>query len=371
MKKILIICGGLQLGGVERFAANIIRYAPQDEFVFDYLVFKGLGYAFAPEIESKGGRVITLPRPSKGYFHYIYNLLRLMKQNHYDAVHSHTQFNTGLNLWAAKRAQVPVRIAHSHTTVHEHKISVVKKIYENVMRYLIRRCATHRCACGQDAGHWMFGDVPFIVIYNGIDADSFRFSENNRKKIRSIYNIPDSSFVIGHTGTLSELKNQEHLVRIFPDILKIKKDAFLLLIGRNQNNYQEYIESIGKECGIREKVIFSGAVMNVNEYLSAFDVFAFPSLREGTPISLIEAQANGLPCVISNRIPPDAVITSLVKTVPLEDCEQWVSALCGSCRTKPEQYASYIDSAGYGVHSAMEPLYKIYRSKAINERSFP
>ncbi len=363
MKKILIICGSLQFGGVERFAANIIRYAPQDEFVFDYLIFEGLGSAFAPEIESKGGRIITLPRPSSGYFHYIDLLLKLMKKNRYDAVHSHTQFNTGLNLWAAKIARVPVRIAHSHTTAHEHKVSVVKRIYENAMRYLIRRCATHQCACGEDAGHWMFGNSPFIVIHNGIDADAFQFSEINREKIRRMYDIPDSAFVIGHTGILCELKNQELLIRVFPDILKMKKDAFLLLVGRDQNNYQEYLESIGKECGIKEKVIFSGAVMNVNEYLSAFDVFAFPSLREGTPMSLIEAQANGLPCVISNRIPPDAVITSLVKSVSLEDWGQWVSALCESGRTDSEQYASFLESAGYGVYSAMEPLYQIYRSR--------
>ena len=81
MKKVLIICGGLQFGGVERFAANIIRYAPQDEFAFDYLVFEGLGYAFAPEIESKGGRVITFPSPQRGHIQYIRNLLKLMKQN--------------------------------------------------------------------------------------------------------------------------------------------------------------------------------------------------------------------------------------------------------------------------------------------------
>ena len=363
MKKVLIICGGLQFGGVERFATNIIRYAPQDEFIFDYLVFEGLGDAFAPEIESKGGRIITLPSPSKGYFQYIHNLLKLMKQNQYDVVHSHTQFNTGLNLLAAKRMEVPIRIAHSHTTAHEHKISAVKRLYENTMRFLIRHCVTHQCACGQDAGYWMFGDTPFTVIHNGIDADAFRFSEINRETIRSKYSIPESSFVIGHTGTLSELKNQELLIRIMPDILKLKKDAYLLLIGRGHNDFQAYLESIAEQCGIKEKVMFTGAVMNVYEYLSAFDAFAFPSLREGTPISLIEAQANGLPCVISDRIPQDAVITDLVKAVPLEKREEWISVLCQATRKDSEQYASLLNTKGYGIYSAMEPLYQIYRGK--------
>ena len=363
MKKVLIICAGLQFGGVQRFAANIIRYAPEDEFVFDYLVFEGLGYAFAPEIESKGGRIITLPRPSKGYFQYIRNLLKLMKQNQYDVVHSHTQFNTGLNLWVAKKMKVPVRIAHSHTTAHEHRISATKRFYEKNMRLLIRHCATHQCACGQDAGHWMFGDTSFTVIHNGIDADAFRFSNVNRETIRRKYDIPESSFVIGHTGTLSELKNQELLIRILPDILKLKKDAYLLLIGRGQNEFMEHLKSLVRQCGINEKVIFTGAVMNVNEYLSAFDAFAFPSLREGTPISLIEAQANGLPCVISDRIPKDAVVTDLVKAVPLEKREEWISALCQSVRRDSEQYASFLNTNGYGIYSAMEPLYQIYRGK--------
>jgi glycosyltransferase involved in cell wall biosynthesis len=207
----------------------------------------------------------------------------------------------------------------------------------------------------------MFGDTPFTVIYNGIDADAFCFSETNREMIRRKYDIPESAFVIGHTGTLSELKNQELLIRIFPDILKVKKDAYLLLIGRDQNKLQEYLESLARQYGINEKVIFTGAVMNVNEYLSAFDVFAFPSLREGTPISLIEAQANGLPCVISDRIPRDAVITDLVKTVPLDKREQWVSFLCQSARKDSEQYASFLNNHGYGIYSAMEQLYLIYR----------
>ena len=137
MKKILVICGSLDFGGVERFAANIIKYAPPNEFQYDYLIFEGLGDAYAPEVTAKGGRVVTLPSPSKGHAAYIRTLGRLMRENRYDVVHSHTQFNSGLNLWVAKKNHIPVRIARSHTSDHETKISCFKRSYEQAMRLLI------------------------------------------------------------------------------------------------------------------------------------------------------------------------------------------------------------------------------------------
>ncbi len=360
MKKVLIICAGLQFGGVERFAANIIKFAPEGEYQFDYLVFEGFGDAFAPEIKNKGGRVICIPSPQKGYSAYIKKLGDLIDENHYDVVHSHTQFNTGINLWVAKKHGVPTRIAHSHTTAHENKVSKKQLIYEKLMRRMILRNATHYCSCGIEAGKWMYGNKPFTVISNGIDTDLFVYDESQRASIRERYGIKSNAFLIGHSGTISKLKNQAFLIQLLPEIRKEKRNAEMLFIGTGSEEERHRLNELVTELDIAEYVHFIGAVMNVNEHLSAFDVFAFPSLREGTPLALLEAQANGLPCIISDVIPDDAVATDLVKQLSLENKKAWIKHLSEATRNHPEKYVGIMKETEYNARKAYSVLFKIY-----------
>ena len=171
MKKILIIPGGLQIGGAEKVAAEVCCYAPEGEFEFQYLVFEGEKNVYGAEIEAHGGKVFYWPQPSKNYRKYIKNLNRLMREEHYYAVHSHTMFNSGINLWVAKKNHISVRIAHSHTTKTEHPVSILQKTYECFMRSQIQKLATHCFACGEAAGEWLFGKKYFLkygkVIHNG------------------------------------------------------------------------------------------------------------------------------------------------------------------------------------------------------------
>lgn len=363
MKKILIIAGGLQIGGAERVAANISKYAPKNEFEFHYIVFDGIENAYGAEIEAAGGTVFSIPSPSKGYGKYIRTLTTLMRKYRYAAVHSHTMFNSGLNLLAAMVCGVPYRIAHSHTTKTETKVSAVQKVYERIMRALIQCTATTLFSCGVEAGYWMFGKKTFdkrgIVIRNGIDTDEFSWSEEKRRRIRASYDLQDD-FVIGHSGTLLPLKNQEYLIQLMPEILKRKGNAKLMLIGNGEQAYMQHLKESAKNSGVEEKVIFCGGVSNVEDYLSACDVFAFPSLREGTPLALIEAQTNGLPCVISDKIPKDALLTELVSIVPLDEKEKWVDQLCEARRNFCD-YSSIIASKGYCAKNAYTPIYKAYR----------
>ena len=374
MIKVLIIAGALHIGGAERVAANLCQYAPAKEFAFDYVVFDGYENVYGHKIEARGGRVITLAPPRKGYLHYCIELSRLIRRNRYSVVHSHTQFNSGINLAIAKLLGVPIRIAHSHTTKTEHPVSMIQKLYEHAMRCLIRHSATELVACGVEAGHWMFGRKRFnkkgIVLRNGIDARMYSFSEENRSRIRALYGISPNSFVIGHTGTLQPLKNQEFLIRLLPDLLANKPDTVLLLLGGGSSAEQVRLEIIAAECGVRDSIIFGGPVLNVHEALSAMDVFAFPSLREGTPLSLLEAQANGLPCIVSDLIPNDAFLTDLISVLPLDNTADWVTALCSAKRLEPKYYAERIMESGYDVHQAYLPVYTLYRSIASVSLSF-
>lgn len=355
MKRILIISAGIDIGGLEIFAVNISRYAPEDEFSFDYLVFEGNTQDQALEITKRGNRILTVQSPHDDYLGYLKTLGKIIDENQYDVVHSHTQFNSGLNMIVAKKHHVPIRIAHSHTTAHEKKESIKRRVYESFMRFLITKCSTDLCACGVDAGRWEFGDKEFTVINNGIDTKRFQYSDASRKRIRQLYSIPEKTTLIGHCGAVAKVKNQEYIIKNLPP------DTYFMCVGNSPSGYDKYLRDLSKKYGNADRVIIPGSVMNVEDYLSAFDVFAFPSLREGTPLALLEAQANGLPCIMSENVPHDVIATDLISIIPLEDNKGWMNALGTIKRNKSIDYPKLLYQKGFDVETAFAPLYDIYR----------
>lgn len=368
----MIFSGGLHIGGAERVAANISKYAPPGEYEFHYLVFDCNENVYGSEVEASGGRVFSVPLPKKGYLKYIRTICSLMKEHQYAAVHSHTMFNSAINLLVAKLHGVPVRIAHSHTTRPEAPRSFVRAAYETVMRQIIVWTSTHFFACGVEAGKWLFGERVFarkgIVIRNGIETEAYRWDSAKRAEIRSQYGLEDA-FVIGHTGTLNQVKNQGFLIRMMPDLLKIRPNTVLMLVGGNEGNGLAQLQAITNELHVERHVIFTGAVLNVRDYLNAFDVFAFPSLREGTPLSLLEAQANGLPCVISDSIPDDVLLTDLITRLPLSDPDAWIDALVNRHRGTSESYAEQLLGCGYDVKEAYAQLYDVYQGHPVRQKA--
>lgn len=362
MDNILIIPGGLQIGGAEKVAANISKYAPKGEFCFHYIVFEGNENVYGPEIEADGGKVFTIPSPSAGYKQYVKTLGELIDKYKYKAVHSHTMFNSGINLAVAKKHGVPIRISHSHTTKTETKVSLKQKMYEKLMRKIILRNATDLFSCGVEAGYWLYGEKAFKkrgkVLLNGIDVKMNAYNEAYRNEIREKLGMADK-FIIGHCGHLVSVKNQKYLINIMSDILKINQNAVLLLLG--EGNDKVFLEELIKSKGLEDKIILYGSTLEVYKFLNAFDVFAFPSLREGTPLALLEAQANGLPCVISENIPQDAFLTDLIQVISLEDKEKWVSEICQSNRKFSEKYSDSVSNTGYSANNAYMPIYEAYR----------
>ena len=365
MKKILVICGSLRIGGAEKVAADLCVYAPEGQYIFHYIIFDGLGDDYGREIENRGGKVFCWPSPSDGYRAYYKRLKKLLKENNYSAVHSHTMFNSGINLLAARSCHVPVRIAHSHTTKTETKVPLKHKIYEMMMRKIVSLCATHLFACGVSAGEWMFGKKTFkrkgTVIHNGIDTEKFRFSMKNRQRIRKELEM-EGSFIIGHAGVLSTLKNQAFLIDLMPEIIKIRSNARLVLLGSgSEENINKLVEQIDR-LHLNNYVTLYGVTNHVEEFLSAFDAFAFPSLREGTPLALLEAQCNGLPCVVSSNIPKDVFVSDLIKSVSLQKPEEWIRMLTEETRNNPEEYADRL-SEEYDVHQTYKNIYRVYEGE--------
>ena len=362
MRKILIIAGGLQVGGAEKVCANISRYSPKEEFTYHYLVFEGFDNAYGKEIERRGGTVITIPSPSSNIINYFHTLKSLIKSNNYDVVHSHTMFNSGINMLIAKQCNVKTRITHSHTTKPENRINTIRGIYYAVSRKLILRYSTHYVACGEEAGKWLFGENAFrnngIIVHNGIDTSELRF--NSRKYLFERTELSLSNrFVIGHVGSLFSVKNQKFLIELMHDIIKSKPNSLLLLVGDGDD--RTMLQELSNNNNVSNFVRFVGETSDVVKYLNAFDVFAFPSLREGTPLALIEAQANGLPCIISENIPKDAYLTDLIIPISLNDREKWIESLCGSRRNNSQQYAEIVAEKGYDAKKSYEIIYNIYR----------
>ncbi len=365
-KKVLIVAATLRIGGAEKVARDIGLYADPEQFEVHYLVFGDEIGDYEQELQKHGCRIIHMEAPKTGYVRFVKDLRHLMRQNRYTAVHAHTMFNIGLIMLAAWLEKVPIRISHAHSALNDGG-GMVKRVYEMAMRRLILWFATDLIACGLAAGDRLYGKKAFSkrghLILNGIRTVDYRFNREARDRIRETIQMKDA-FVLGHVGHLSEVKNQSYLIRLMPEILKRRPSAKLLMLGEGKD--RSMLEGLVRALNLTERVIMTGNVRNVADYLSAMDVFAFPSLYEGMPLSVVEVQANGLPCVLSTGVPKDVYLTDLVRPLPLDKPDEWIEAICSARRNKPERYADELKEKGFDTETVMQKFLKIYERAEIN-----
>ncbi len=358
--KVLLIAASLRIGGAEKVAADIGFRADPQRYSVHYVVFGDEIGTYEPELEAHGCKIFHLSPPSDSYCAYLNSLKRLIRTYHYDVIHAHTMFNIGWAMLAGKLHGVPVRISHAHSALEEHQ-SLKVFLYEAVMRFLILTCATDYVACGVKAGQRLYSRKAFekegTLILNGIDTQGFGFDQQQRNAFRKELGL-DDKFIIGHIGHLAGVKNQAFLLGLMPEILKRLPQAYLLLLGEGED--RPILEQKIHELHLEGRVRMTGNVRNVPDYLNAMDVFAFPSLYEGMPLSIIEVQSNGLPCVISDRVPNDVFLTDLIRPLPLNDQSAWVDAICGAKRESSEKYAAQMRQSGFDTDAAMQKIYAIY-----------
>ena len=365
MKKVLEIIGSLRIGGQEKVGREIGLHINRDKYKIEYLVFDKGKEPYETDLEKAGIKVYHLPEPSEGYIQYLRNLGYLLKKGKYSVVHAHTMFNCGWAMLMAWVNKVPCRISHSHSIkMAEHHYSLLARIYQSIMKELIHIFGTEFIGCGKAAGEWLFGESFFQkkgkIIYNGINTKQFLFSSVKREEMREKLNISDK-FVIGHTGHFMKVKNQQFLISLMPEILKQRPEAVLLLLGDGELKKKnlEYCKALG----IEHKVIMTGNVSNVSDYLCAMDVFAFPSLYEGMPLSIIEVQCNGLPCIISDTVPEDVFLTDLIRPLSLKSPkENWIREICSASRHDSQKYGKIIGETGFDESNMLKNIYKIYDS---------
>lgn len=364
MKNVLIIIGKLVVGGAEKVGRDIGYYADKEKFSITYIVFEQEKGIYEEELEEQGCTIYHFDPPHRGYLKFCMRLSRVIRERHIDIVHSHTMFNSGLVTMIARWNRVPIRITHSHSIKGPEHRGFIKNSYEKMMRRSILLNSTKLVACGKSAGEWLYGKNIFhdkgILIYNGIHLESYRFSSEIRNSIREHLGLKEA-FIIGHVGHLAFVKNQLFIINLLPEIIKEKPEAVFMMVG--DGNDRSILLEAAQKLGVEKHVVFTGNVNNVGDYMSAMDVFVFPSLYEGMPLALVEAQTNGLPCVISNRIPKDVFVTDLLCDLSLENHEkQWVQTITGMERNRSDQYWSKMYELGFDTSVMLRKIYQLYEN---------
>lgn len=370
MKKIVCFVGSMDTGGAETFLMKIFRKLDKEKYSMDFIVSKKGVYD--DEIKRLGGKVYFTPLKSTNLFKHILVNYHTMKKEKYDAALAMTFCNYNvIDLIIAKFAGIKKLVLRS---TNAGGISDLKKIRLNKLCKSFPKIIPNvKIAPSKLAGAYLFGEEAMKngevkIINNGLDISQFKFSEEERKKYRKDLGI-ENKFVIGHVGRFSHQKNHDFLIDVFYEVVKKREDAVLLLVGKGE--LQENIEKKVKGLGLTEKVKFLGVRSDVNKLLNAMDVFLFPSFYEGMPNTVIEAQTNGLPCLIADTITEEAQITDLVAMYPLSaEKEKWcdkVLELNATYKTSDRSIVAQnmIDN-GYDIEDCANEFIKIIFSDNFN-----
>lgn len=349
------VMGKMLGGGVESVVMNYYRHVDRSKVQFDFLVDSDSTLVPRKEIESLGGRVFVIS-PYQDILRYQRELETLFREQRWLIVHSHVNALSVFPLMVAKRAGVPVRIAHSHSTANPNELA--KTAIKDVLRTQANRYPTARFACGRYAGEWLFGrGVPFEVMPNAIELGRFAFSSESRKNVRAELDIAESAFVVLHMGRFVEQKNHRFLLEVFAELLRLRPDTVLLLAG--DGPLRAEMEQRAQSLGIAGSVRFLGQRPDADRLYSAADVFCLPSLYEGLPVVGVEAQAAGLPILLSDSVTREVLITSRVRMLPLSaGVRAWTEALAtaGEGRTEPMSEADREAVSRYDIENAAPRL---------------
>lgn len=295
------IIGKLASAGVEAVVNNYWRHMDREAFRFDFYIDEDSVCEPPREMTEAGAVYRTIPS-SRHPAARVKALTALLKQYPAQIVHSHMNSLNAVSLYAARKAGIPVRISHSHSTSDRRE--GLRAAVKGILRKTGSWFATDRMACGDRAARWLFGDRAVdagevFILPNAIDVERYRFSPEARDRIRRELGLEDA-FVVGHVGRFMKQKNQAFLIRAFAALKAKRVDAALLLVGDGE--LRPEAEKLVRELGMGDSVLFTGNRKDVAELYSAMDVFALPSLYEGFPVVGIEAQANGLPCLFSDHV---------------------------------------------------------------------
>lgn len=366
--RVLHEVGRMEAGGIQQLIMNLYHHMDREQIQFDFMVYKSDDY-FRAEIEALGGHIYALDENMGSCkllndFKKEIHKFKILRRGRYAILHIHCGKPRFCHVaFLAKLAGVPVRIYHGHNMKRTMK-HWWNRLAVLLSRQLIALSCNYFFACSHAAAQWNLSrrivqKGSYEIIKNGIDVEAFRFDNDKRKQMRSQLGLNENQFVLGHVGRFVEAKNHTFLLDIFAEIYQKEKTAYLLLIG--EGSLKENMQRKAKALGVQDNVIFYGASNKVNELMQAMDVFVFPSLFEGFGIVALEAQAAGLPTVISDAIPLEVKVTELCTTIALKQpASYWADQVVNAKHKKRKADTTALEKAGYSIEASARHLAVFY-----------
>ena len=360
--RVLVLDTVMDRGGAETMTMNYLRRMDRSKVQYDFLVNRDYKAAYEDEIAELGGKVYRMCPLYPQYFDKYKRQFRGFLKVHpeYRIIHSNLEERSYFALRIAKEMGVPVRIAHAHNRPVGFDLKSVVREY---FRFRLPPYATHYFACGQEAGDWLFGvknRSKVIQERNAVDTALYRYDPTVAEEVRAEFQTPEDCFVLGHVGRFFPQKNHMQLVDIFAALHKMRPNSRLWLVGGGEldDSLKNQVKSKVHELGLDESVVFTGVRTDVNRLMQGMDLFILPSLFEGFPMTMIEAQSAGLPCMISDKVPPQCDVTGNVQIMTLDSTpEEWAKHILD----QSDKYAAKSDRAD-GAKSVTKAGYDIVKN---------
>lgn len=369
--RVLNVVGRMDRGGIETMIMNLYRNIDREKVQFDFLAHYGKENAdYNEEIRRLGGRIYEMPvikTTERAYYSKVFEyrkaLIDFFKEHReYRVLHGHMTNTASIYMPIAKKyGKVSCCIAHSHLSRARQGLAGV---VTDILQIPIRKYATDYFACSEEAGKWLFKQKDFDngkvkIIKNAIDSESFAYNVEKRKMKRSELGL-GNELVIGHVGRFFYEKNHDFLIDIFREVLRFNHNAVLILVG--EGTLMAQIKSKVERLGIQEKVKFLGLRNDISELMQAMDIFVLPSHFEGLPVVGIEAQASGLPCVMSDVVTAEVNIGGLVSFMSLDMCaEKWAKCIIElSLSYRRENTKKLIIDSGYDIKAISRMMQDFY-----------
>lgn len=356
--KILQVLTIMNRGGAETMVMNYYRALDKSKYQFDFLVHRQERGSYDDEIENMGGIIYRTYSIRPGHFFKYFHFLDSFFREHakeYVAVHCHIQENSGYVLKYAARYGIKNRVCTSH--IADLGIDY-KYIFRKIGKFIGNKYITHRLACGVKAGIFLYGKKDFKVFHNAIPAKEFLYNPASSDKLRQERGWKDK-LIIGNVARFGYQKNHRFIIDVFKEIHSLEPKAVLVLVGDGE--LRKSIEDKVNSLCLNEVVFFEGIQSNIPKYLSSFDLLLFPSLFEGLPVSIIEAQASGLKCFLSDTIDRSVDITNNITFMPLSSSsKEWAQSMLQSIPYERKNNLNAIEDAGYDVKKNLKNLLSIY-----------
>lgn len=355
--RVLQSLASLNRGGAEAVVMDWTRRIGEGDLQFDFVVNEGGRYEHEDELEALGARIFRAP-VFRGwnfprYVGWWVQTLRMHPE--WRIVHAHHTLPAAIYVPIA-RALGRETVVHSHTAGRDRGL---KGFARWVARLPLRRLRTERLACSELAARWMFGSRASVVLPNGIDTTAFQFSEEARDRARRDL-LAGDELLIGHIGRFSHEKNHRRILEIFGELLGIEPNARLILVGDGLMRAE--IECLSTSMGLENRVVFLGTRDDIPDLLAAMDVFLMPSRYEGLPVAVVEAQASGLPCIVSTAVTEEVGLTESICFLPLgADNAVWTRAISEFKSHVREGASEIVLEAGYDSEDVARRIQDLYK----------